>query len=1047
MKSIREQKFLETFFLFLLSLTPLFWLKNGEIILGHDSGFFLDASERLKTYLYAWMPYEGLGVDYSLYRAFLLTLFPHAFFAFITGSLAWAQKLSFVFWFFIMAMAMYAFADWLQPKKKAWPFRVLASTFYIYNFFILQGWFIAERAKFSLYAALPLLFLILFKTQNRELSILKGGVFFALVLFFLNGGGSPPLYGFVILALLVFYFYFFIKSLFSKNFTLIKRTTLIYSFFILSAALINCYWLYPLFKYYYSAYFVELGSRGGIAGQLEWLLETSKHTSWFNLIRLQGIPSWYSKHPYSGWFVNSKLTLVISLFVPLVILAGLIKSRFLRKIKTKEKDVLIICFLFLFISLIFAAGSHPPLGFIYVFATKHLPGFAIFRNAFYKFAAGLWFSEILLFSYFVNHLTYQFKYRRYLASLVIIGILVFHYPYFGSHIFTLNSQFATKLKVPEYVYQMSDYVAQNTPKDSRILLVPPIDPKTNVDAYDWGFYSIDSLPKSALNRSVIGGGSFANLYHAIAEGDSALTSLYFNLYGIDKLLWRGDVLYPESSKTAFDFKEMKTNLEHMDFVESEYESGEWVLYGVNKVSDKIWLADKVIATNADISFALKMTKAEHPAFVDLSNYDSTLQALLLVPSCSRCNFNYGMEPDPFLFIPKIKYKPGSLKYRISHFWEQKRYTKAVSPAAKIDVLLVNLSKRVGEMHKFGREDKLKEEYQKGIVGLKQHFDELADADKIFYSSRIIEYLEAHMNYIGNEADYVSYFEPWLWETENYENIKMFVGVPNSDMYDIRGTSGQLEIEGNIITGGQVYLEEGVHKIAVSRPRPRSIISGVALNKTFQSEFDFPLSQLEPEKPYLLTFNYALQSEAPVFLMVENGSRYEEIKLINDAKAHDFSYLFSVSDRASLRFFTKIDGNKVGLQLENLELSEFSLPELYFYKDNSNSVASANLNYTMTSPVEYSVKIDAGTADQKALLIFNESYSQGWQLRGVGEAEHIKVNGFANGWVIEEPQEGELMIYYQPQDNYKLGMLVTLLALVSTIPALIIFDHLKRKSGI
>jgi len=42
--------------LLLLSLTPLLWLKSGEVVMGHDSGFRINFIPYYKSLLFAWNP-------------------------------------------------------------------------------------------------------------------------------------------------------------------------------------------------------------------------------------------------------------------------------------------------------------------------------------------------------------------------------------------------------------------------------------------------------------------------------------------------------------------------------------------------------------------------------------------------------------------------------------------------------------------------------------------------------------------------------------------------------------------------------------------------------------------------------------------------------------------------------------------------------------------------------------------------------------------------------------------------------------------------------
>lgn len=78
--------------------------------------------------------------------------------------------------------------------------------------------------------------------------------------------------------------------------------------------------------------------------------------------------------------------------------------------------------------------------------------------------------------------------------------------------------------------------------------------------------------------------------------------------------------------------------------------------------------------------------------------------------------------------------------------------------------------------------------------------------------------------------------------------------------------------------------------------------------------------------------------------------------------------------------------------------------------------SALINYEYISPIKYKVTIK--NADKPLILVMQESYHDGWQLNGVN-ADHIFVNGYANGWIIdpEGRTELDLTLYFAPQTLY------------------------------
>jgi len=73
-------------------------------------------------------------------------------------------------------------------------------------------------------------------------------------------------------------------------------------------------------------------------------------------------------------------------------------------------------------------------------------------------------------------------------------------------------------------------------------------------------------------------------------------------------------------------------------------------------------------------------------------------------------------------------------------------------------------------------------------------------------------------------------------------------------------------------------------------------------------------------------------------------------------------------------------------------------------------------YARAAPSEFQVHVDG--AKRPFLLVAAETYSEGWKLRVTGqdpvEAEHIRVNGYANGWLVPWTGSYFLTLEYEPE---------------------------------
>ncbi len=1055
---MRRQKIVEIFYLFLISLTPLLWLRGREVIIGHDSGFFLDPVERLRTLYYAWNPIDEFGNNYSLYSGFLITLFPHAFFGYLTGSLAWAQRLAFIFWFFVMGISMYVFASYILPQKRNWPFRLIASTMYVYNFYILQAWFIAERAKFSLYAALPLVLFFLFKTIRGEYKILKGAFLCSLTLFFLNGGGVLPNYGFLVLSIVVFAAFFAVAAANKRDLIQIFRIVKTYALFFLGFVFVNFYWIYPVFRRYLFSFGNEVAARGGIGSQIDWIIEISKNTSYLNLLRFQGIPDWYDNpaHPFSNWYLNNPIAVFLSLIPPLSVL-WIISKRIFSRIKSKRnRKIIYFASILMIVSMVFTAGAQPPFGGIYLFLIKHLPGFVMFRNPFYKFGGAFWFSYILIFSYFISYLLSKkifLKVRSYISFVIIALILLYHYPYFFSDIFRFDKKFTTRVEIPAYVYKMNDYVRANMDAEERTLLVPEVDPDSGIDAYSWGFYSFDYLPKSVFARSVVGGRSTEsrNLYKAIAELRPELVEKYVEIYGIDKILWRGDVIYPTSGLTSSDFVDQKEMISSLYTLEAQY--GEWMLFDTDDKEDKIYLSNKLISSNADLSFVVENYPfSKNMSLLGISDYDPRYSSLILRPQCVACNFDFGFRINPQVFIPEIKYDTKSLFYPLFRWTEKRCVEKASSFSSKIDALLVNMSKRVNEIKRDGESPRASKDYVSDLENIKVYFNSLDEKDKLFYASRIISFLDYHLLYLreaGQEPSLapaieneLEYFKEFSWSSDSPSKIKMAFENPRNEIYEVANSSGlNMFIDGEEVAKKSINIKAGLRKILIEREIGENMAGQQEASGHSAVVYERQIENLIPKGSYLVSFEYKIDSDALVLFRIDDYIKNAEFILFADGRWHKFSHLFSVEkEKANFKIYSKGIKPEFDFEVRNYFIGEFNVPNIYFYKDIGSFINNQKVSYKRISPIEYRISLEG---NPPYFLVLDEGYEPFWELLGAPGARHVKVNGYTNGWLITDKPTGDLTIYYNQQRNFRIGLLISAIGIFSIILFLAANHYVSR----
>ncbi len=957
---------LEVFFLFICSLTPILWLGNGAIVMGHDSGFRMNPFGYLKTLWFSWNPYSGFGADVSSNTGFLIAQLPEALFVKLTGSLPAGQTISFIFWFFVIGVSMYILIKQFFPESKYWPLRISAGVFYMYNFYLLQGWFITERAKFSLFAALPLLFLVCWNILSRRWSVVYGGLLFSLILFLLNGGGSPPLYGGILVALGILFLYFIVMALWKKSlfdFFHVVRSAV---FIGIATIFVNAYWVFPQLYAAFNQYTSQLSSSGGIAGILSWEEAVNKYASIINLLRLQGIPDWYNNplHPYSNIFLSSPILIILS-FVPITITIYVLMRKELRKQLGQAQEFLFVCLLIFLIGLIMTAGSHPPFGFIYVALLKYVPGFAIFRSAFYKFGPSFWFGGVIVFSaslfIFITHTIKQSRVQKAFFVILISGILFYHFPYFIGNFFLWNKPFSTKVVLPSYVQEMFSYINATYQKDeSRVMLLPPLETRFFADSYNWGFWSLDLLARLGLKTSVIANDIKSPLvqalYDAAVENKPDIFYTLTRRLGIQKILWRDDVLYSDKKTQSSNFSYIRNLLLVNPNIYEEKKVGEWTLYSMNDQSyGKNFVSVEPHLYRADIdpsdvsSFFKTFGITKYPLVFSNSLSNSKIEqdigpflhGNIFQAVCVFCGTQSLSQMEQIRTVPYVRLLPDSPFYFLVSQKEMKllRSVKNI-PKQRIDADLGLASKRLVEISGIVNRDikdnteslsqQIIEGFRKRVKDAIIQSDRLDEIGKNTYRAKIISYLKFYTNYLSEideknvlPKEFITSIYEYLrnsidkitvdlWISEGIENEKYYLSIPTEDTYQLsisrnKGIPISMRIDNQLTKEySKIHLKEGVHKIELNFTQNNELSPAGNISETVSLEYSkkksYLISRISYQDPYFLRFNYKILQGRNMYVafhqnndasdVTGNIKRTLVLSLLDDGKWHNANFIIN-----------------------------------------------------------------------------------------------------------------------------------------------------------
>jgi len=745
----KKKALVDLLFIFLLSLTPLLWLRPGQLMVGHDNVFPLEPKSFLKNRLYTWTEKQGFGQDQSLIIGTIPIHLIDAIPSLLGLSLANTQRVVFVFWFFLIGFSVYVFASFVNSKSRF--FRLLMPVFNQFNFFILQAWFIAERTKFSAFVAMPLVLSVFLLAYREELSVLKAVALNSLILFLFNAGGvfGTPLYGGLFVVIGVFILYFSLLSFFQRKRHLMFKIILTAILTGCGFLLINAYYFLPATRQIISNYSGQLAQMGGKDSLINWAKMISINSGPLNLFRLQGMAEWYDnpQHSYAKYYLKNPVLIFLSFIWAL--LAFL--SVFIVKDKKKLKIVLYFFFVYL-VAIFFTAGTHPPFGFLYSLLMRFVPGFTIFRTPFYKFASALIFASSFLCVSTLDCLRSKIKLKflpAFFSTLCFVLILAYHFPYFTVDFFNWRDDFSTRLAVPQYVFEFGKWVEQEKKDDLGVLVVPPPNESWNYDIYDWGYLSLFPLPRLLTREPIFLKSdetiskSEAKLlqltYSSLLKGDKKLFKRLTSILRINYILVRKDFAYDLDWIEADNPTDYQLIIETKFNFSREREFGRWLVYKISDQEDLpiIYGAEDSLLIFGDYlheEFLKRVSKEQ--MVLEGADIDSSLiskSGFLL--SCLTCELE---EEGEFVAFPTITILPDSPFYFFVKFKEKNLKKQALEPVAEIYHEIGLSLKRTAELRRmlFDTPPKDSEARSQSVNFLRENlkrienkFFDLLDSDK------------------------------------------------------------------------------------------------------------------------------------------------------------------------------------------------------------------------------------------------------------------------------------------------------------------------------
>ena len=1097
---------IDILFIFFLSLTPLLWFKGSAVMLGHDNVFPLDPTIFLLGRLSTWIE-QGFGQSQMLIMGTIPIHFIDAIPAFLGFSIQNTQKIVYVFWFFLMGISAYILAHTLNKESRV--FKITATVFYIFNFFILQGWWVGERTKFSAYVALPLIIALYFKVKQKEINVFRAAVLNSIIFLIFNGGGlyGISLFGGFFICIGVFILFSLLFSYFDNDYKAFKRIIVLTILTFTGYGVVNSYYILPALFHISTQYGLGLEKGGGISGFIDWASEISAFASFINVFRLEGIAEWYDNphHPYSKYYLSNPLLIAISFLWPILI--GIVVLLYKRRDKLQIILFFFLCYL---IGIFFVAGTHPPTGFLYEQFMRIIPGSAAFRSPYFKFAPTIFLASSFLIAYFVDF--FKCSLKKFIFVLLIIVGLLYHFPFFTGDFFSWRKDFSTRLDVPSYVFDFGKWLNEEKQDDGRVLLLPPNSTESQQSMYKWGYLSFQSIPSLLSNKSVIVNNDRINdeerelitqLYKAIAAGDKHLLRKFSSILQVKYLVLQHDSYSDSNSAISTDEQIYRKVLHDTFQFPLEKQIGQWDIFKINTINLKgpIFVSEKIDSLDGSVKDIVN-----HYDFSDNTNFliagDSNILNSIEIPNELSGNFyvpkciNCPNKNKPVVRFPRLNILPDSPFYPLVVLRENLQIKTMDPKTAVYNGIGISL-KRVSELkdtlqYNKSQSDAVFARYDAVLKDIIVNFNRIEKyEDKIQVADDINYYMEAQKNYIlpilGTNitnglpisifgrtfqriASVIANIDRYLFKLDITNNRLYQVSIKKEEDFellvkkdklmpvlkenekiivDIDGTTTkEIKINPAIIGNewfsfGTLHLSSGMHQLLLSFPQLPNNLGELKESKT---EFNINLENtcfigklisVVSQKTYRVLINYTNDFSEDLYFYAWEIKEKEKnlidiVKLKTGLSNEEFSELIKAQPATKgieIGVCSKVlTGDLVNRKLK-FKVNEILYPTFALNTKNKKQEIVKEIHAEKINPTKY--RVSFATYSDAAVVIFSERFDKGWKLSGFDNT-HLRINGYANGWLINKKGSYSVSLEYKPQKVFMLGTLFSAITIIGLI---------------
>jgi|GEM_PF-4874776 len=970
---------------------PFTWLGKSALVTGTDINFPLDPIERFSTRTSLWDDRFITGLDQSVALPTQVFAGVQAMARSTGASLKLVEEIELVFWLGAASLAIVFFLEELLANQSADTKRwgvVLGLTAYIFNLFLVNRVNEVDVATLGAMVAMPVILGAALAVWSNRLRPWHAAAVAALATFIGVGlFANPPL----VLTLVLFFAVFAIIGALTHSRKENWHFIQFFGLLLLLIGVTEAWWLIP---YIHSLQTLTSGGPtglGGLTDLLSWVDGVSRHTSFWNVLRMQGAWDWYEKGiggvpyvPVSAIYQHQPLFLGLSLLLPVGTVASILA---LRK---SDKLARTIGWFFvgaLVVSLVYSMGTNNPLSrWIYGHTANIIPYFSLIRSPWYKFAYITTLAYSVLFALLSIGITRWIRPIRIRALVlggIVIGLMVYAFPFlWGSRYLFAYTRIAA---LPNYVTETTHYLNQQPDTHRAVTL-----PQEAAFDYTWGYGSGGDILGDLLHRPVLSNLTFAGADRTGA--DAVLASFYQALYDqkptalriLDYLdgywfIHKNDSKVSDYARSD-DSTYIRNRIAAQPGIVGDQSFGQWDLYHrTTPPPGRITTSTRIWTLFGDPTATVK-------ALPDLLNYlpnDGGATAFYVEPATGTAGLGTTrsvlLESFPFLKngnpIETFDFPSPFAGHVIAHeIINSTRGRVTINNSPLVDGSETSLTTTSNTLKT----------------------TEIADANRLANSS----FATAVPLALPGDG-------PWKFADAS----QGLPGNPNFSATQVAGSDSTPAIE----------LHATDHILVMCQEVPN-----VPANSLVRVTFDYR----------------HVSGQNPAFAVTQDGNNIVQAGPTLTGSDTWQTATMSIetnvnSNRASVCFYAGAKpGETTVNQYDNVRLRIIGYRStLGFFSDETQTPAPPHVDFHQVSPTKWIANV--GASQSPYLLSFLESFAPGWTatVNGttVASDKHVAIDGYANAWWLDASSQPQtVVISYAPQQQFAQLSIGSLLALIGTV---------------